>query len=179
MIQRDSGEIECHRDITASREAVAIVQGWNAPDTRSPLNLTYYVGMTAPRTAQIEAALRHWGVVVIMSLEKRPYETAQLRFVFESIDGPGKALARAHYPGQPRAGLIEFDSAEDWDALDLRAAALHEIGHALGLGHTYDDREAVMYWIFRGTERLAWADVLAASKLYLVRFVPTAPHLPQ
>ena len=168
MIQRPDG-IQCHRDISGSREAVG---GWNAPDTRKPLHLSIYIGMSERRTEQVEAALRTWSQCIVMTTEHKPFEQAQLRFVFDAIDGPGGVLAQAHYPRQPQAGLIVLDSAEDWDAIDLQAAALHELGHAIGLGHEYTDNSAVMFWIFRGTTRLSWLDVLAAKQLYLVRFLP-------
>jgi hypothetical protein len=85
----------------------------------------------------------------------------QIRFRHVHINGPdipGQppiAKAQAYYPyvGGNLAGDIEFDHSDPWQEMgtlsvpDVLGAAIHEIGHALGLGHT-DIPEANMYWIF-------------------------------
>jgi len=175
LIQRDSGT-ECHRDISGISGNAAI--GWNAPDTRKPLKLTYYIGMSPERAAQVESALKHWGMCIVMELERKPYDQAQLRFVFNTIDGPGRVLARAYYPrsGAGWAGLVEFDNAEVWTDSDFYSVALHEIGHSLGLGHNYTNRESIMYWVFVGNDHVTWVDSLELAKLYQTRLIPPLSH---
>lgn len=83
------------------------------------------------------------------------YNTADLKIGFfhgdhrdrYPFDGRKGILAHAF---RPRDGRIHFDSAESWShgpvhgSFDLESVAIHEIGHALGLGHS-KLKEAIMY----------------------------------
>lgn len=69
---------------------------------------------------------------------------------FEGVDGD---LAHAFPPNYNVAGLagdIHFDDAEGWGVpglpskYDLLTVAIHEIGHALGLGHS-PNKSSIMY----------------------------------
>ncbi|XWS08068.1 hypothetical protein CRYUN_Cryun41cG0046500 [Craigia yunnanensis] len=66
------------------------------------------------------------------------------------FDGPQGTLAHA---SPPTGGKLHFDADENWstnpgpDEIDLESVAVHEIGHLLGLQHSYLPN-AVMYAYF-------------------------------
>jgi hypothetical protein len=83
------------------------------------------------------------------------------------FDGPSGVLAHAYYPAAPNpetiAGDMHFDEAETWSLttnIHLFSVALHEAGHALGLGHS-DDPGAIMYAYYGGAVTGLRADDIA------------------
>jgi hypothetical protein len=88
------------------------------------------------------------------------------------FDGPGGVLAHTFYPAPPNAepvaGDMHFDADENWHAgsgVDLFSVALHEAGHALGLGHS-DQLGAVMYPYYRMSTGLTSDDIAGIQDLY-------------
>jgi hypothetical protein len=93
-----------------------------------------------------------------------------------AVDITGPALAHAYYPpptGRSGSGDIFFDNRVSWvdDPLDLRrdpdydffTVALHELGHALGLGHSRDSR-SIMFPYYMGSRRSLTADDTAGIR---------------
>lgn len=141
----------------------------------------------------IEEALRVWASAAPLNFVEVPddglgygasTQYGQLRFRHIYINGPDPpepadpvAKAQAYYPPGPQyAGDVEFDHSDPWQASgtlhvpDILGAAIHEIGHTLGLGHT-DNSNANMYWIFHrfqglGTGQLFADDIAGIQAIY-------------
>ena len=104
------------------------------------------------------------------------------------FDGPGGVLAHTFYPapvnGESIAGDMHFDASESWSVgtnTDLFSVALHETGHALGLGHS-SNPGAVMYPYYRMQTGLTSDDIAGIQALYgpavTTPAVPTVPTVP-
>uniref|UniRef100_H2Z0T6 Peptidase metallopeptidase domain-containing protein n=1 Tax=Ciona savignyi TaxID=51511 RepID=H2Z0T6_CIOSA len=91
------------------------------------------------------------------------------------FDGPGHTLAHAFYPGQgDRSGDVHFDADEKWtykaegDGTNLFMVAVHEFGHALGLGHSTSQGSVMLpfYQGFKDGIALNQDDIQAVYTLY-------------
>lgn len=92
------------------------------------------------------------------------------------LDGPGGLLAYTYYPipflGE-RAGNVYLDPDEEWTLSDspsgmqvhLKTVMMHEVGHALGLDHSYV-REALMWASYYGVRGLHPDDIAGVQALY-------------
>jgi len=86
--------------------------------------------------------------------------------------GPGGVLAHTFYPvpsnPEPIAGDMHFNNDETWRIgadVDVFSIALHETGHALGLGHS-DNPNDVMYPYYSMHTTLNQGDISAIQQLY-------------
>ncbi len=176
-----------------------IGEGWDGPGL-GEASLKYVFSSVTNRLpadsakTEILRAYTIWSKYVKVDFQPGtdPNGTHTLNILFASrahgdgypFDGPGGILAHTFYPSPPNpepiAGDMHFDADERWHIgvdVDLFSVALHETGHALGLGHS-DRPGDVMYPYYSITSDLTAHDVAAVRRLYAARDADTSAPPP-
>lgn len=183
----------------AANLATSFGDGWDGAGLGSA-TLAYWVGTlpswldAAAAKGEIVRAMAAWSAVAQIGFQES--SARRLRRQVEifaatgehgdgyAFDGRGGVLAHTFYPppnGETLAGDLHLDLDEPWRVgadVDLFSVALHELGHALGLGHN-DNAASVMYPYYRRATGLQAADIAEIRKLYAAAgSTPATPSNP-
>ncbi len=161
--------------------------GWDGPGLGSATVFYYYTNVSsqlnaASAKAEIARAMAQWSAVVKVTwapgVSATATQTVNILWATYAhgdaypFDGPGGMLAHTFYPANPNpepvAGDMHLDDSESWNIgknIDLFSVTLHELGHALGLGHS-DNPNDVMYPYYKMNTGLQAGDIAAIQTMY-------------
>lgn len=164
-----------------------IIHGWDLnSDNKAHLGYSFGELTTKLPASAVESAILNafeaWASVANVVFSPAVSATATRAILIEFASGAhgdaypfdtaGQTLAHTFYPvplnPESIAGDVHLNASVNWHAgsdTDVYSVALHEIGHAIGLGHS-DNPGDVMYPYYRRGMHLSANDIGAAQALY-------------
>jgi hypothetical protein len=196
-LQDGDAIVGCAGALTQAGPAAQYVQadsGWSK-DANGQVTLTYFFDSMTPKVdetlvrSEIARAFAEWASYANINIAPatQPALARSIDILFARyahgdaypFDGPGGVLAHTFYPtpnnSEPVAGDMHLNADESWNVggtisgtVDIYSVALHETGHALGLGHS-DNPTAVMYPYYSLQTGLSADDIAGIQALYGAR----------
>ena len=118
----------------------------------------------------INAAFAEWSDVANIQFQRvASTADASIDFSNSALDGAGNVLGVTGFSytgGQLQSADIKFDSGDNLSGSDFSLVALHEIGHAIGMGHFNDDAAVMNSTANFDLNGLAQSDIDGVLALY-------------
>lgn len=149
---------------------------------REPMNLgVRFSTSNSTLKAEFARAVSFWASV----LEMNWHEEDSRACAIQAVDGdpdlfrPGE-VARAQFPGLPAyQGWIAFNPRASLSANELFLAAVHELGHLLGLPHSSNPSSVMYFLALDGPVFLDSADLAALATRHRLRAVAGTGDVPE
>jgi len=118
----------------------------------------------------INAAFAEWSEVANIQFQAvASTADADIDFSNSALDGAGNVLGVTGFSysgGQLQSADIQFDSGDNLSGSEFSLVAIHEIGHAIGLGHFNDDPAVMNSTANFSLDDLAQSDIDGIVALY-------------
>ena len=175
---------QCCASPINAREQQQSQSNWTSPDApcakfddlRKPAigDLGVKIDATEPWADGFRRALLFWNTVLTANLhEENDLSTCSIRII---DGGPGilngAVAARSQFPERPHfRGKIAVNqaAAKEMNNAEIYGAAVHELGHMLGLKHNTSHRSIMYFLNVDGTEVLDGEDIRELSRRHEIR----------
>src|SRR5690349_21724725 len=118
----------------------------------------------------INAAFAEWSEVANIQFQQvSSTANSDIDFSNSALDGAGNVLGVTGFSfsgGQLQSAEIQFDSGDNLSGSDFSLVAIHEIGHAIGLGHFNGDDAVMNSTANFDLDGLEQSDIEGAVALY-------------
>ncbi|GAU39740.1 hypothetical protein TSUD_219840 [Trifolium subterraneum] len=128
-------------------------------------------------------AFNRWSNVTSLEFtETTSFNGSDIHIAFLTLDGKGGTVGGGYINNSVNVGSIYLNADEQWmlsnenviddDDVDLESVVMHQIGHLLGLGHSYV-KEAIMYPIVLPEKKIKLVNVDDLQRIQQIYGVKT------